>query len=74
VDRRASAVRLTGFEAIAEVIMPIRRVPRAACPPVFRPVDTLAASCQWHPPTLAAVPTACYTGRKTKPRILCGSI
>ena len=24
--------------------------------------------------TLAAVPTACYLGRKTKPRILCGSI
>jgi len=31
-------------------------------------------SRQWHPPTLAGVPTACYTGRKTKPRILCGSI
>lgn len=69
MDRRASAAPLTGFAAIAEVIMPIRIRRRDKPLDRAQPTEDKGISA-----TLAAVPLACYAGRKTKPRILCGSI
>lgn len=69
VDRQAFAVRLTGFEAIEEVIMPIR----------IRGCDKGAASIQRIDINRFMVigrrdAMASYTGRKPNLHILCGSI
>ena len=67
--RRAPAVRLTDSEAIEQVIMPIRTRRRAKLLDRAQATEDKGISA-----TLAAVPTACYARRRTKPRILCGAI
>jgi hypothetical protein len=69
VDRRAFPVRLTGFEAIEEVTMPIRIRCRDKSRDKAQPTEDKGISTP-----IAAVPTAFYAGRKTRLRILCGSV
>jgi hypothetical protein len=69
VDRRAFAVRLTGFEVIEKIAVPIRIRYRDRLLDRAQPTKDKGISA-----TIAAVSTACYTDRKPELRILCGSV
>ena len=69
VDRRAFAAPPMDFDVIAEVLMPIRirRHDKTLQEPQGAVAERAMASA-------IAASMACYTDRKTKLRILCGSI
>jgi hypothetical protein len=63
------AVRLTGFEAIGEILMPIRIRCRDKLLDRAQPMEDKGISA-----TPAGAPTACYMDGKPELRTLCGSV